>query len=142
MYAMAAAGGRPGDWVHGGAELLGCTVIPASSGHTHRQITLLSDLKPAGIKSTPSYALHLAETAAAAGVNPRSFGLRWGIFGAEPWSEPVQGRGMEFDTGIIVALGLKQAFTRRDPVSGMMYEIMMCSAGTSGGRTSPRSHAA
>lgn len=70
--------------------MLGCTVIPASSGNTRRQITLLADLKPAGIKSTPSYALHLAESAANAGVDSRSFGLRWGIFGAEPWSEPMR----------------------------------------------------
>lgn len=99
---LRAAGCRPGDalhialnyglftgglGVHGGAERLGCTVIPAASGGTHRQITLLADLRPAGLKATPSYALHLAETAVELGVDPRSFGLRFGIFGAEPWSE-------------------------------------------------------
>ena len=99
---LVAAGGRPGDklhvalnyglftgglGIHGGAELLGCTVVPASAGSTQRQLLLMSDLKPEGLKATPSYALHLAETARELGVDPRSFGLRYGIFGAEPWSE-------------------------------------------------------
>ncbi|MFZ5816887.1 MAG: phenylacetate--CoA ligase family protein [Bacillota bacterium] len=78
--------------IHGGAELLGCTVIPASAGGTQQQITLLSDLRPQGLKATPSFALHLAETAEQQGVDPRSFGIHYGIFGAEPWSEAVRQR--------------------------------------------------
>lgn len=78
--------------IHGGAEKLGCTVVPASAGSTHRQLTLLQDLKPRGIKATPSYALHLAQTALEQGLDPRSFGLAYGIFGAEPWSEAVRTR--------------------------------------------------
>ena len=104
---IAAAGGRPGDvlhialnyglftgglGIHGGAELLGCTVVPAGAGATHRQLLLMEDLRPAGLKATPSYALHLAEAAQAEGIDPRSFGLRYGIFGAEPWSEAVRAR--------------------------------------------------
>jgi phenylacetate-CoA ligase len=104
---LAAAGGRPGDTlhvalnyglftggmgIHGGAELLGCTVVPASAGSTQRQLMLMADLKPDGLKATPSYALHLAETAGQHGIDPRSFGLRYGIFGAEPWSEALRDR--------------------------------------------------
>lgn len=104
---LVAAGGRPGDrlhialnyglftgglGVHGGAELLGCSVIPASAGSTQQQLTLLADLQPPGLKATPSYALHLAETAEQAGLDPRSFGIQYGIFGAEPWSEAVRER--------------------------------------------------
>lgn len=33
-------------------------------------------------------------------------------------------RGLAFDTGIIQGTGLKQAFTSRDPISGMMFEII------------------
>lgn len=36
----------------------------------------------------------------------------------------LQGRGVAFDTGIIAAPGLEQAFTRRHPISGMMYELI------------------
>ncbi|HYF93124.1 MAG TPA: phenylacetate--CoA ligase [Symbiobacteriaceae bacterium] len=104
---LVAAGARPGDTlhvalnyglftgglgIHGGAELLGCTVVPASAGSTHRQLLLMGDLRPDGLKATPSYALHLAEVAEQEGVDPRSFGLRYGIFGAEPWSEAVRSR--------------------------------------------------
>lgn len=78
--------------IHGGAELLGCTVIPASAGSTQQQITLLSDLRPQGLKATPSYALYLAQAAEEGGIDPRSFGIRYGIFGAEPWSEAVRHR--------------------------------------------------
>ncbi|MFZ5827837.1 MAG: phenylacetate--CoA ligase family protein [Bacillota bacterium] len=78
--------------IHGGAELLGCTVIPASAGSTQQQITLLADLRPQGLKATPSYALHLAEMAEQQGIDPRSFGIQYGIFGAEPWSEAVRDR--------------------------------------------------
>lgn len=104
---LLAAGGRPGDTlhvalnyglftggmgIHGGAELLGCTVVPASAGSTQRQLTLMADLRPDGLKATPSYALHLAEIAEQNGIDPRSFGLRYGIFGAEPWSEALRAR--------------------------------------------------
>jgi phenylacetate-CoA ligase len=104
---LAAAGGRPGDTlhialnyglftgglgIHGGAERFCCTVVPAGAGSTHRQLLLMADLRPAGLKATPSYALHLAEAARAEGIDPRTFGLRYGIFGAEPWSEAVRDR--------------------------------------------------
>ncbi|MDF2628197.1 MAG: Phenylacetate--CoA ligase [Symbiobacteriaceae bacterium] len=104
---LAGAGARPGDTlhvalnyglftgglgIHGGAERLGCLVVPASAGSTHRQLLLMNDLRPVGLKATPSYALHLAEVAEQEGIDPRSFGLRYGIFGAEPWSEAVRAR--------------------------------------------------
>lgn len=38
--------------------------------------------------------------------------------------EGLRARGLEFDTGVIAAPGLKQAFSKRDPVSGMMYELI------------------
>ena len=72
---------------HYGAEKLGATVIPVSGGNTKRQITIMQDFKSTVLLSTPSYALNLAETMEAMGVNPESLSLRVGIFGAEPWSE-------------------------------------------------------
>lgn len=78
--------------IHGGAEMLGCTVVPASAGSTQQQLTLLADLRPQGLKATPSYALHLAEMAEQQGLDPRNFGIHYGIFGAEPWSEAVRRR--------------------------------------------------
>lgn len=76
--------------LHGGAEFLGLTVLPSSSGNTARQILLLKDLRPEGISCTPSYALNLAEALRAEGTDPASIGLKWGILGAEPWSEAIR----------------------------------------------------
>src|SRR6516162_6964558 len=68
---LAAAGVRPGDLIHNsyhyglatgglgihyGAELLGASVVPASSGKTQLQATLLRDFGPRILSCTPSYA--------------------------------------------------------------------------------------
>ena len=95
------AGAAPGDLIqnaygyglftgglgfHDGAEHLGCTVVPASSGNTLRQVLLLQDLRPQGLACTPSFALHIAEAMREHGGDPRGLGLRYGCFGAEPWT--------------------------------------------------------
>ncbi len=72
---------------HYGIERLGATVIPVSGGNTKRQITIMKDFKSSVLLATPSYALNLAETMNALGVDPKSLSLRVGVFGAEPWSE-------------------------------------------------------
>jgi phenylacetate-CoA ligase len=74
------------------------TVIPASSGNTARQCLLLRDLRPAGLCGTPSFVLHIAETLAEQGVKPGELGLRYGMFGAEPWTEGVR-RALEATLG-------------------------------------------
>lgn len=76
--------------IHGGAELLGCSVIPASGGSSLRQMRLMQDLAPVAIKSTPSYILHLADVAETNDIDPGQFGLRAAILGAEPWSEALR----------------------------------------------------
>ncbi len=73
--------------VHYGAERLGASVIPVSGGNTRRQITIMKDFKPTILTATPSYALHLAEVAQEMGVSFADLSFRYGIFGAEPWSE-------------------------------------------------------
>ncbi|MGH7353176.1 MAG: phenylacetate--CoA ligase family protein [Candidatus Rokuibacteriota bacterium] len=102
---MTAAGARPGDLLHNafgyglftgglgfhdGAERIGLTVIPASSGNTARHILLLEDLRPAGLCGTPSFVLHIAETLAEQGGRADRLGLRYGMFGAEPWTEGIR----------------------------------------------------
>ncbi|MDT8388939.1 MAG: phenylacetate--CoA ligase [Lentisphaeria bacterium] len=84
---------------HYGAEALGATVIPISGGNTDRQIMVLKDFHTTAICCTPSYFLHLAEKALAAGIDFRELPIRAGIFGAEPWSEAMRAR-IEEATGI------------------------------------------
>jgi phenylacetate-CoA ligase len=111
---LAAAGARPGDLVHNaygyglftgglgfhyGAERLGCTVIPVASGNTLRQLRLLQDFRPSGLACTPSFALHLGEALRDTGIEAGALGLRYGTFGAEPWSEGMR-REIEAHLGL------------------------------------------
>ena len=98
---MAGAGVRAGDLVHnaygyglftgglgahGGAERLGCPVVPISGGGTERQVALIMDFGPRVLCATPSYALAIAEVAEQQGVDLKKSHLAVGMFGAEPWS--------------------------------------------------------
>ncbi len=73
--------------VHYGAELIGASVIPVSSGNTTRQIMLMKDFGTTLLACTPSYALYIAETLREMGIEPKDLALKAGVFGAEPWSE-------------------------------------------------------
>ena len=75
--------------LHYGAEKLGLTVIPISSGNTERQIEAMIDFNTTILACTPSYALYLAETAEKMGVVDK-LKLKAGIFGAEPWTEEMR----------------------------------------------------
>ncbi|SCP95783.1 phenylacetate--CoA ligase family protein [Anaerobium acetethylicum] len=72
--------------VHYGAEHLGATVIPMSSGNTKKQITMMEDFGATVLACTPSYALHLAEAIEEAGMLDR-IKLKTAILGAEPWTD-------------------------------------------------------
>lgn len=61
-----------------------------SGGGTERQVTLLRDLGPAILCSTPSYALNLAEVAEDMGVDIAALPVHVGLFGAEPWSNEMR----------------------------------------------------
>ncbi len=72
--------------LHYGGERLGATVVPASGGNPGFQVEILADLGAAGLCCTPSFAMLLAERAAADGLLDR-IRLRYAVCGAEPWSE-------------------------------------------------------
>ena len=73
--------------MHYGAEKLGAVVLPASSGNTERQITMIKDLGCTVLCCTPSYALYIGDTLEQMGVKLSEIKLKAGIFGAEPWTE-------------------------------------------------------
>ena len=100
-----AAGGRPGHLVHVaygyglftgglgahyGAERLGCTVVPVSGGMTERQAILIRDFRPDVIMVTPSYMLAIIDEMERQGDDPARSSLRFGIFGAEPWTNEMR----------------------------------------------------
>jgi len=94
---------------HMGAELMGCTVVPMSGGFTQRQVLMLEDLGGQMLGCTPSYALNLAQALAEQGVSRDRLALRFGIFGAEPWTEQMRA-ALERELGIVAlnAYGLSE----------------------------------
>jgi phenylacetate-coenzyme A ligase PaaK-like adenylate-forming protein len=76
--------------LHGGAELMGCTVVPASAGQSGRQVRLLRDLGAEVLCCTPSYAARLGEVLVEEGIDQGELSLRAGVFGAESWSESMR----------------------------------------------------
>jgi phenylacetate-CoA ligase len=76
--------------IHYGAELMGATVLPVSGGQTKRQLLYMMDLGSDVLTCTPSYALRIAEVAAEEGIDISKCKLRYGILGAEPWTEAMR----------------------------------------------------
>ena len=72
---------------HYGAENIGASVIPMSSGNTEKQITLMHDFGTTMLCCTPSYALYIADAIRDSGLPREEFKLKAGAFGAEPWTE-------------------------------------------------------
>ena len=71
--------------LHYGVERLGATAVPASGGNSGFQVQLLADLGARGICCTPSFCYLLAERAGEEQIQ-----LRYGVLGAEPWSESLR----------------------------------------------------
>jgi len=72
--------------VHQGATRVGAAVAPTSSGNTERQIMFMRDFGTTMLACTPSYALHIGETIRELGIPLSELKLKYGIFGAEPWT--------------------------------------------------------
>jgi phenylacetate-CoA ligase len=121
---LACMGAKPGDVFHNaygyglftgglgfhyGAERLGLTTVPVSGGATERQVTLMQDLGARVLGATPSYALNIAEVAEGMGVDLHALPLRYGCFGAEPWSDAIR-RDLEakFDIKAMDTYGLSE----------------------------------
>jgi len=76
--------------LHYGAERIGASVIPMSSGNTDKQIMIMQDYRSTALVCTPSYALTMADRMEQLRIDPKSLALRVGLFGAEPWSEEMR----------------------------------------------------
>lgn len=76
--------------LHYGAEALGASVIPMSSGNTEKQIMIMQDYRSSALVCTPSYAITIADRMERMGIDPKSLSLKVGLFGAEPWSDAMR----------------------------------------------------
>ena len=73
---------------HYGGLHSGALTIPMSAGNTERQIRVLREMGSTILCCTPSYAMHIADTAISMGIDPaKEFHLRAGIHGAEAFSD-------------------------------------------------------
>jgi phenylacetate-CoA ligase len=76
-----------------GLERIGAGVIPMSSGNTQKQIMIMQDFQTTTLIGTPSYALHLAETAYDMGIDPKKdLFLKYGLFGGEGSTEEMRNK--------------------------------------------------
>ena len=89
-----------------------------------KQVQLIEDFKPEIIMVTPSYMLCILDEYRKQGLDPRATSLRYGIFGAEPWTEAMRREIEEaFDIRASDIYGLSEVMG-----PGVAQEI----AGTSG----------
>ncbi len=101
---LAAAGGTSDDFVqvcygyglftgglgaHDGAQYLGATVIPSSTGNTQRQIQTMVDFGATILCCTPSYCMYLGEEIKKQD-KVKDLKLKAAICGAEPWTEEMR----------------------------------------------------
>ncbi|MDD4688573.1 MAG: phenylacetate--CoA ligase [Eubacteriales bacterium] len=76
--------------LNGGSHKVGCLTLPMSSGNTDRQIQFMQDLNATILCCTPSYAAYIGESLHELGLTGDDNSLKYGIFGAEPWTEAMR----------------------------------------------------
>ena len=74
---------------HSGAENIGATVVPMSTGNTKKLTTMMVDFGATAIACTPSYLLHISEVLAEEGLL-NQIKLKAAVCGAEPWTEKMR----------------------------------------------------
>ncbi|TLN19004.1 phenylacetate--CoA ligase, partial [bacterium] len=82
-----------------GAERLGASVIPTAHAKVPLQIKIMKDFKSTALLCTPSLALQILDYIKQSDIPLASLSLKWGLFGAEPWSERVR-KELEAGLGI------------------------------------------
>ena len=86
-----------------GAERLGATAFPLGAGETERQLELMYRIGSTVLIATPTYALHMLETARSLGYDTAKSPLRLGLFIGEPGSSvPGTRQALERGWGIKV----------------------------------------
>ena len=74
---------------HYGAERVGATVVPMSTGNSKKLTTMMVDFGATAIACTPSYLLHLSEVLRDEGLLDK-IKLKCAICGAEPWTDKMR----------------------------------------------------
>ncbi len=86
--------------LHYGLEKVGCTIVPASSGNTAKQLMMFRDFGVTGLVATPSYALYLGECLREEGYPREAYSLRLGLLGSEGCTPEMRSR-IEESLGLV-----------------------------------------
>jgi phenylacetate-CoA ligase len=73
---------------HFAAEKLGCMVVPGGALDTKGRINKIMEVKATGLLNTPTYGIHMAQTAKKMGLNPIELGIKRMVCAGEPLPEP------------------------------------------------------
>ena len=69
---------------HYAAEKLGCEVVPGGALDTAGRLNKIQEVRPTALLNTPTYGLHLGESALNKGIDPRDLGIRRMLCAGEP----------------------------------------------------------
>lgn len=96
---------------HQGAEKIGCTIIPASTGNTQKQLLMMHDMGVTILLATPSYATYLSDLIKQSDIPIDEFKIRRVILGAERCTQSMRDT-IEENLGIATAdnYGLTECF--------------------------------
>src|SRR5512137_2471990 len=76
--------------LHYGAEHIGASVIPTSTGNTRRQLKIMRDFKTTALVATPGYAARIGRTLHEQGLARSALSLRVALLGGEPLTDALR----------------------------------------------------
>lgn len=96
---------------HGGAELIGCTIVPASTGNTQKQLVMMHDVGVTALMATPSYATYLSELISNSERSRSEFTIKKVLLGAERCTQSMR-KTIEQNLQVVTAdnYGLTECF--------------------------------
>ena len=96
---------------HGGAEEIGSTIVPASTGNTQKQIIMLKDIGVTAFMATPSYATYISDIINNSDISLDDLKLKKVLLGAERCTKSMR-RTIEKNLGVVTAdnYGLTEFF--------------------------------
>ena len=96
---------------HGGAELIGCTIVPASTGNTQKQLVMMHDVGVTALMATPSYATYLSELISNSERSRSEFTIKKVFLGAERCTQSMR-KTIEQNLQVVTAdnYGLTECF--------------------------------
>jgi phenylacetate-CoA ligase len=77
---------------HFAAEKLGCTVIPGGALDTRGRLNKIQEVRATALLNTPTYGLHMAETARSLGLSPKELGIKRMLCAGEPLPDATRKR--------------------------------------------------